>query len=195
MLLLAMTLASSQLPAFSPGLAAAQCVDENDAHDFDAQAECLKSLIRDHREVSAVHRFAKPVLRAEIDRCVTDYSDGEKSDWNMIQICANRDEASLRETSLGNTRFDAERARVRCAKEQKEDRPDLVLEDCFKYEIIGARNFTLFQAIYPDAAIQSSFRICLERWTADNLTDWGMVFYCAQDQLDGLERLAPRGNR
>lgn len=193
MFLLAMALASSQLPAFSPGLAVAQCADENEAHDFDAQAECVKSLIRDHREVSAVYRFAKPALKTAIDRCVADYSEGDKPDWNMIQICANRDEVVLTETSLASAKFDADRARVRCRKEQKE-RPDLVLEDCFKDEVVSARNFTLFQAIYGDAAVQSSFRICLDRWTSEGLTDWGMVSFCAQDQLDGFDRLAPLRN-
>lgn len=193
MFLLAMALASSQLPAFSPGLAVAQCADENEAHDFDAQAECVKSLIRDHREVSAVYRFAKPVLRTAIDRCVADYSEGDKPDWNMIQICANRDEALLTETSLATAGFDADRARVHCRKEQK-DRPDLALDDCFKDEVVSSRNFTLFKAIYKDPTVQSSFRICLDRWTTEGLTDWGMVSFCAQDQLDGFDRLAPLRN-
>ena len=98
--------------------------------------------------------------------------------------------ALLTETSLTNAEFDPGLARVRCKKEQKE-RVDLVLADCFKDEIVSARNFTLFQAIYSDAGLQSSFQICLKRWTDDNLIDWGMVSYCAQDQLDGFDRLAP----
>lgn len=190
MFLLAMALASSPLPAFDPAQAAAQCAAENEAHDFDAQAECVKSLIRDHRELSAVYRFAKPALKAAIERCVADYSEDGKPDWNMTQICSQRNEALLTETSLTNAEFDPGLARVRCKKEQKE-RVDLVLADCFKDEIVSARNFTLFQAIYSDAALQSSFQICLKRWTDGNLIDWGMVSYCAQDQLDGFDRLAP----
>lgn len=190
MLLLAMALASSPLPSFDPALAAAQCAEENDAHDFDAQAECFGRLIRDHREIAALHRFAKPALRAAIDRCVTEYGDGDRPDWNMIQICANRDEELATATTLANDSFDAGRARVHCAREKKE-RPDVVIEDCFRYEVAGARNFRLFQAIYTDAALQSSFRICLERWTTDKITDWDMTSFCAQDQLDGFERLAP----
>ena len=58
-------------------------------------------------------------------------------------------------------------------------------------EVVSARNFTLFQAVYADAMLQSSFQICLKRWTDDNLIDWGMVSYCAQDQLDGFDSLAP----
>lgn len=190
MLLLAMALASSPLPPFEPASAVAQCAHENEAHDFDAQAECVKGLIRDHREVTAVHRFAKPVLGAAIERCVAEYSDDGKADWNMIQICVNRDEQLASETVLANAGFDTGRARVHCKKE-KSDRPDVDLADCFKDEVASARNFTLFQAIYGDAAVQSSFRICLDRWTKDGLTDWGMVNFCAQDQLDGFDRLAP----
>ncbi len=190
MFLLAMALASSPLPAFDPAQAAAQCADENEAHDFDAQAECVKSLIRDHRELSAVYRFAKPALEAAIERCVADYSEDDKPDWNMTQICSQRNEALLTETSLTNAKFDPDLARVRCKKEQTE-RTDLVLADCFKDEVVSARNFTLFQAVYADATLQSSFQICLKRWTDDNLIDWGMVSYCAQDQLDGFDRLAP----
>jgi hypothetical protein len=186
MLLLAVTLASSQLPVFDPGLAVAQCVDEHEAHDFDAQAECVKGLIRDHREVSALHRFAKPALR----NAIAEYSDDGKPDWNMIQICVNRDDGLSTGTTLANAGFDAGRARIHCTNE-KNDRPDLALKDCFKHEVAGARNFTLFQAIYTDAAVQSSFRICLERWTTGTLIDWDMVSFCAQDQLDGFERLAP----
>lgn len=190
MLLLTLALASSQLPAFNPGLAAAQCVEENDAQDFDAQAECYKSLIRDYREVTALHRFAKPVLDAAIERCVVEYADGRRPDWNMIQICANRDDRLLTEVSVASPGFDAARARTHCRKEQNE-RPDVVLADCFKYEVIGSRNFAMFQAQYKEEAVQSSFRICLERWTADGITDWDMASFCAQDQLDGFERLAP----
>ena len=190
MLLLAMALASSPLPAFNPAQAVAQCADENEAQDFDAQAGCVKSLNRDHRELSAVYRFAKPALKTAIERCVADYSEDDKPDWNMIQICSQRNEALLTETSLTNAKFDPDLARVRCKKEQT-DRPDLVLADCFKDEVVSARNFTLFQAIYKEVALQSSFQICLKRWTDDNLIDWGMVSYCAQDQLDGFDSLAP----
>ncbi|MDO9362277.1 MAG: hypothetical protein Q7T60_05085 [Sphingopyxis sp.] len=190
MLLLVMALASSPLPAFNPAQAVAQCADENEAQDFDAQAECVKSLNRDHRELSAVYRFAKPALKTAIERCVADYSEDDKPDWNMTQICSQRNEALLTETSLTNAKFDPDLARVRCKKEQT-DRPDLVLADCFKDEVVSARNFTLFQAIYKEVALQSSFQICLKRWTDDDLIDWGMVSYCAQDQLDGFDSLAP----
>lgn len=191
MFLFAMALASSPLPAFDPRLAVAQCVDENDAHDFDAQIECVKGLIRDHREVAALHTYAKPGLRAALDRCVADYSENARPDWNMIEICSGRDKALWTDVSVAGATFDADRARIHCKKEQ-EQRADLDAEDCFKDEVISHRNFALFKAIYRGAALQSSFRICLERWTTDNETDdWGMVNFCAQDQLDGFERLAP----
>lgn len=186
-----MALASSPLPAFDPGLAVAQCVDENDAHDFDAQIECVKGLIRDHREVAALHKYAKPGLRAALERCVADYGGNARPDWNMIEICSGRDKSLWTDVSVAGDRFDADRARVHCKKEQ-EERAELDPEDCFKDEVISHRNYTLFKAIYPDKGLQSAFRICLDRWTTDNETnDWGMVNFCAQDQLDGFERLAP----
>jgi len=189
MLIFAMALATSSLPAFDTGSAIARCVDESDAGDFDAQTECMTGRIRDYRELSAVYRYAKPALREAIDRCVAEYSEDGAQDWNMIQICANEDETLLVEVSIADGKFDAGRARAHCQREQQE-RPGVVPAECFKDAVIGNRNFTLFKAVYPDARMRAPFALCLDRWTKDGLTDWDMVSYCAQDQLDGVEQLA-----
>lgn len=191
MFLFAIALAASPLPAFDPGLAVAQCAGENDVHDFDAQIDCVKGLIRDHREVAALYKYAKPGLRAAVERCVADYSENARPDWSMIEICSGRDETLWTDVSISGDKFDADRGRLHCKKEQ-EQRADLDPADCFKDEVISHRNFALFKAIYRDETLQSSFRICLKRWTTDNATDdWDMVSFCAQDQVDGFERLAP----
>lgn len=189
MLIFAMALAASSLPAFDTGSAIARCTDESDADDFDARSECINGRIRDYRELSAVYRYAKPALREAIDHCVADNSEDGQQDWNMIQICANENEALLAEVSIADSKFDPERARAHCRRERQE-RPGTAPAECFKDAVIGNRNFTLFKAVYPDARMRASFALCLDRWTKEGLTDWDMVSYCAQDQVDGVDELA-----
>jgi len=193
MLMFALALAASpqpaaSLPPFIPAQAIAQCEAEEPG-DFDAQAECVKSLIRDYRQLSALYRYAKPGLKDAIDSCIAEYREDGRPDWNMTQICTHRSDTLLTEVTIDRGTFDVDGARAHCRREQGE-RPDVNLDDCYRNEIIGHRDFALFRAVYPDKAVQASFAICRDRWTKDGLTDWDMVTYCAQDQVDGVERLA-----
>ncbi len=192
MMIFALALAAStqqlaSLPPFAPDEAVAQCEDEGQG-DFDRQAECVTSLIRDYRQLSALYRYAKPNLRDAIDRCMAEYREDGRNDWNMTQICAHRDESLLAEVTIDTGKFDAEEASAHCRRE-KSGRPDVNLDDCYTNEIIGHRDFALFKAIYLDRGLQASFAICRDRWEQDGLTDWDMVSFCAKDQLDGVDRL------
>ena len=193
MLMFALALAASpqpaaSLPPFLPRQAVAQCEAEEPG-DFDAQAECVKGLIRDYRQLSALYRYAKPALREAIDGCIAEYREDGRPDWNMTQICTHRGDTLLTEVTVARDKFDMDGARAHCRREQSE-RADVNFDDCVRYEVIGHRDFALFKAVYPDKAVQASFALCLDRWTKDGLTDWDMTSYCAQDQLDGVERLA-----
>lgn len=190
MLLFAMALAAPQLPPFDPALALAGCIRENDPNDFDAQSDCFEGLNRDYRELTVLYRYAKPALKAAIETCVAMNEDAGSPDWNHIEICANDDAALLMETQIPERALDMAQARARCAAQLKE-RPDTLLKDCLKDETVSYRNFALFKAAYPDASLQAAFRICQARWTDGGLPSWGMISFCAQDQLDAFEQLAP----
>lgn len=188
MLLFALAVAAAPLPDFDASSALTQCTAEKDAYDFDAQAECLGGLIRDYREIGLLVRFARPSLTSAIEGCVAEYSENGQPDWSLIQICVNRQDDLLTETRIPERPIDLNLARTHCDKEH-EARPDVSLDTCLRDEVIGYRNFELARATYSHHALQSSFAICVERWTTEGVTDWDMSFYCAQDQLDGYEQL------